>query len=267
MRASKRYFIIFTILTLGLLTGSATLWAGGAGGDDAAQANNPLANFKSFAAQGYYLGNLSDIKKDDDAQQYWLRYAQPVDRWIVRASLPINHFPTSPNGNADTGLGNFNIFGAYTFDIGKPGVSFGAGPLLTVPTSTNGMDSDKWSAGFANVLFDASSKAFQYGYLLTWQGSFAGPSNAEYVNVGAVQPFAFLQMGSGWYLRAAPIWMYNFHDDSYTVPVGVGIGKVIIHNDAVLNFYVEPQYSIFDNGPGLPEWQVLFGCNLQLKGN
>jgi hypothetical protein len=41
----------------------------------AAQANNPLANMTAFNLQNYYIGRLTET--DDDANQFWLRYAQP----------------------------------------------------------------------------------------------------------------------------------------------------------------------------------------------
>ena len=160
----------------------------------AAQANNPLANMTAFNLQNYYMGDLSGT--DETANQFWLRFAKPISigdtSWLMRASLPINTFPTSPNGDKKTGVGDLNIFAAYLIDTGNPAVSFGFGPQITMPTATNdALGSEKWSAGFANVLFNASSAKFQYGYLLTWQASFAGDDDRSDVNMGAFQPFAF----------------------------------------------------------------------------
>ncbi|ENU4171638.1 hypothetical protein ACVR5T_001079 [Salmonella enterica subsp. enterica serovar Newport] len=42
---------------------------------DAAQANNPLANMTAFNMQNYYIGDVSGT--DQDANQFWFRYAQP----------------------------------------------------------------------------------------------------------------------------------------------------------------------------------------------
>ncbi len=73
------------------------------------------------------------------------------------------------------------------------------------------------------------------------------------------------QLGSGLYLRSAPIWVYNFENDNYSVPLGIGIGKVITKGNTVFNFFVEPQYSVLDDGPGQPEWQIYFALNMQFK--
>jgi len=232
----------------------------------AAQANNPLANMTAFNIQDYYIGDLTNL--DKDANQGWLRFATPFSvaetNWLMRASLPINSFPTPPRGSTETGTGDLNAFAAYLMDTGNPAVSFGFGPQLTAPTASKGkLGSEKWSAGFANVLFNAESRVFQYGYLLTWQHSFAGEGDREDVNAGAFQPFLFLQLGGGTYLRSAPIWAYNFENDDYSVPVGVGIGQVIRKGKTVYNVFIEPQVSVADSGPGQPNWQIFVGFNMQ----
>lgn len=141
----------------------------------------------AFNLQDYYIGRLTET--DKDANQFWLRFAQPFKLlggdWLVRASLPINSYPAAPDGAITTGLGDFNAFAAYLIDTGDPAVSFGFGPQVTAPSATDdALGSGKWSAGFANVLFNAKSKKFQYGYLLTWQASVAGDEDRSNVNIG-----------------------------------------------------------------------------------
>jgi hypothetical protein len=237
--------------------------------NDAAQANNPLANFTAFNIHDYYIGELTET--DEDANQFWLRYAQPFSvgstNWLMRASLPINSFPTPPNQDTETGLGDLNLFAAYLIDIGNPAISFGVGPQLTTPTASHdALGSEKWSAGLVNVLFNASSTKFQYGYLLSWQHSFTGEDDRADVNFGAFQPFAMYQLGGGTYLRTSGIWTYNFENESYSVPIGLGIGQVIKRGTTVFNLFVEPQYSIADSGAGLPQWQIFVGLNMQFPG-
>ena len=232
----------------------------------AAQANNPLANMTAFNLQDYYIGDLTE--SDDTANQFWMRYAKPFSvgqsDWLLRASLPVYSYPVGASGDTETGLSDLNVFAAYLIDTGNPAVSFGLGPQVTAPTaSKDELGSGKWSAGFANVLFNAESKQFQYGYLLTWQASFAGDSDRQDVNVAALQPFAFFQLGGGTYLRAAPIWVYNLENDDYSVPLGIGVGQVIKKGKTVYNVFAEPQFSVADEGPGQPEWQIFVGLNMQ----
>lgn len=262
---AKRFVALF--FTTGLLLSPMGAWAEDAKGvGDAAQANNPLANMTALNFQDYYIGELTET--DDSANQFWIRYAKPFSlgesKWLLRASLPVYSYPVGPNGDTKSGLSDLNLFAAYLMDTGNPAVSFGIGPQLTLPTATESrLGSEKWSAGLVNVLFNASSHVFQYGYLLSWQQSFAGDDNRADVNIAAFQPFAFYQLGGGTYLRGAPIWAYNLENDDYSVPLGVGIGQVVKQGKTVYNFFVEPQFSITDSGPGQPEWQVFFGLNMQ----
>lgn len=235
------------------------LWAEG---DASAQANNPLANMTALNFQNYYIGDFT-TRLPDSGNQFWVRYAQPFNvrdtLWLMRASLPVISY-SKPD---EFGLGDFNVFAAYLIPTKNPAVSVGIGPQLTMPSATDSiLGSEKWSAGFAHVLFDGRSKKFQYGYLLTWQGSFAGESNRDDVNLAAFQYFGFYQLGQGWYLRSAPIWAFDLNDDDFTIPVGLGAGKVIMKDTTVYNMFIEPQFSIADEGTW-PEWQLFFALNLQ----
>lgn len=151
-------------LTL-LLFASTAVQSQELGDNAAAQANNPLANLTAFNIQGYHIGDLSE--SDNSANQWWLRYAKPFSigegTWLLRTSLPYNSFPVGNGGSTKNGIGDFNAFAAYLFDTGNPAVSFGLGPQITAPTATEDrVGSEQWSAGFANVLFDARSAKFQY---------------------------------------------------------------------------------------------------------
>ncbi|WP_149284229.1 hypothetical protein [Halomonas binhaiensis] len=231
----------------------------------AAQANNPLANMTAFSLQNYYIGDIND--SDETANQFWLRFATPFSlgdsRWLLRTSLPINSYPTAPGGHSETGLGDLNTFASYLFDTGSSKISFGIGPQVTAPTaSEDTLGSEQWSAGLVNVLFNAESAKFQYGYLAGWQHSFAGDDDRENVNSATLQPFAYYQLGNGNYLRGAPIWSYNFENDNYSVPLGLGIGHIVRQGKTLYNFTFEPQFSVVEEGPA-PDWQVVVGLSMQ----
>ncbi len=239
-----------------------------AGASDVAQANNPLANFTAFNLHDYYIGELTS--PDKDANQFWARFATPFSlgdtHWLMRASLPINTFPVAPAQNHETGVGDLNVFAAYLIDIGIPTVSFGFGPQITAPTANkDARGGEKWSAGFVNTLFNFGSPKFQYGYLLSWQASFAGSNSRDEVNLGAFQPFLFYQLGGGTYLRSTAAMAYDFEHSTYSVPIGFGIGQVIPSPKVIFNVFIEPQISVADNGPGWPKWQIFIGLNSQFK--
>ncbi len=229
-------------------------------------ANNPLARTQAFNLHDYYVPAMSEVP-DQTANAFWLRYAQPFGRVLVRASLPLSRVPAG-DGTTGTasGLGDFNGFAAYLFDT-KPGVSFGVGPQLTVPTATTDQTgTGKWQGGLAAVFFDATSKAVQWGGLVTWQAAFAGDADRPGTNVLAVQPFYFVQLGKGTYVRSSAVMAFDLKNGSYNVPVGLGIGQVIPTKSVVFNVFVEPQFTVLSHGAGQPELQVFVGFNTQFLG-
>lgn len=256
-------------VALACLTLSCAVRAQGApAASDVAQANNPLANFTAFNIHNYYIGEVTDT--DRSGNQFWARFAKPFSigttNWLMRASLPVNTFPVPPSFSRRTGLGDANVFAAYLIDTGNPAISFGIGPQLTMPTaSDDALGSGKWSAGLVNTLFDATSRTFQYGYLLSWQASFAGEDDRAKVNIGGFQPFLFYQLGGGTYLRSTAVMSYDFEKRTYSVPIGLGIGQVIPQDKLVFNVFIEPQVSVADKGGGWPKWQVFIGLNTQFK--
>ncbi|MCM5662696.1 hypothetical protein [Galbibacter mesophilus] len=235
--------------------------------NSAAQANNPLANMTALNFHDYYTPKLSNAPDGSYTNTGWVRFAKPLagGKFLLRVSTPLSTFgiPNTAGGvNTTSGLGDINAFLAYSF-VSKPTATIGAGPLLTAPTATDEiLGTGKWQGGLAFVAFIAKSPIFQFGSLITWQTSFAGQSDREGTNNSAVQPFYFWQLGKGLYLRGAPIWYFDFKNDAYSVPIGLGIGKVIKLGDTMVNCFVEPQYSMLTSGTQ-PIFQVFTGINLQ----
>jgi len=229
-----------------------------------AQANNPLANFTALNFQNYYIPELSgDI--DETANSFVVRYAKPFGKWLMRASLPFNRTPTGIN-SSQSGLGDLDVFAAYLFDTGNPARSFGIGPQIVLPTATeDATGSGKYQAGLAAVYFDASSAAFQWGGLLTYRTDIGGDSDRADTSVLAAQPFYFFQLGGGNYIRGAPIWVFDLENDTYNIPIGLGFGKVVPVGNTVLNFFIEPQFTILSKGAGQPDFQLLMAVNMQFK--
>lgn len=229
------------------------------------QANNPLAAFNTLNLQDQYNGNLTGL--DDWSNNVFLRGAFPVSTlgtdWLVRATLPVNRVPF-PMDDHTVGVGDFNVFAAALIDTGIPDLSFGIGPQITVPSATRAeTGSEKWSLGLANILFSARNPKLQWGYLLTWQASVAGDNDRDAVNAGAFQPLLIRQLGKGWYLRSTAIWTYDFESDNFNIPFGLGLGRAIRTDSAIVNIFAEPQVSLASRGDGQSEWGVFAGINFQ----
>ena len=114
----------------------------------------------------------------------------------------------------------------------------------------------------AFVAFFCKSPLFQYGGLVTWQKSFAGSPSRGNAESLAVQPFAMVQLGNGYYMRSASIWSFDLRSGNYNVPLSLGTGKVMKINNIALNFFVEPQYAILHSGVQ-SQFQFNVGVNIQ----
>ena len=224
-----------------------------------AAANNPLANMTAFNIQNYYYADLYGT--EDSANTAWLRFVKPFGKWLMRASLPVSTVPVSSSSDPVSGLGDLNVFMAYLLSDPSSPAQYGIGPLVAAPTATDeALGVDAWQAGAAAVYFNAESPKVQWGGLLTWQTSISGDGDT---NLSVLQPFLMLQLGKGTYLRSAPIWLFDLENDTYNVPFGVGIGKVLKVDRTVFNMFIEPQWTVLHDGVGQPEFTVFVGLNLQ----
>ena len=256
---SLKFRCVMVVFLLGL---SASVWAQEVD-NAAANANNPLANMVAFNIQNYYMTDLYGT--DESANTAWLRYAQPVGKWLFRASLPISTVPVPGQADSTSGLGDFNIFAAYLLSDPASPEQFGVGPLLAAPTATDDvLGADVWQAGAAAVYFNAVSPVVQWGGLVTYQQDVAG--DGDDTSLAVLQPFLFLQLGKGTYLRSAPLWVFDLEKNTYHVPLGFGIGKVVKKDTTVFNMFIEPQFTILHDGVGQPEFQIFAALNLQFMG-
>jgi hypothetical protein len=260
-RVRRGFFI-----ALALLATSAMLAPGlaqeGPSEQDLKQANNPLASVTAVNVQNYYIPELSGLP-DETANTAWLRYVTPFGRWLFRASLPISTVPTG-GGESESGLGDLNAFAAYITTPSTSTKMFGVGPLLVAPTATDdALGANKWQGGAAAVFFDFSSPVIQWGGLVTYQTAFTGDDAASDTSVAIIQPLAIWQLGKGTYLRSAPAWVFDLENDTYNVPIGFGVGKVIKAGNTVFNIFIEPQFTILHSGVGQPELQIFTGLNMQ----
>ena len=250
--------LLLTTLFLGLF--SSSLLAQHADNATTKDANNPLASIKAFSVHNIYSPSLYSM--EGTANTAWLRYAQPIGRVLIRASLPINTVNIGTTNRS--GLGDFNIFGTYILTNPKSHKQFGVGPIMTMPTATSSaLGSGKWQLGAAFVGYFDANPVVQLGFLMTWQHSFAGKSSRNTVHAASIQPFLMWQLGKGLYMRSTAISILDFKNKNYLVPIGLGMGKVINLGKAVCNIFAEPQFAMWNKGSGLPKTQIFVGINTQ----
>ncbi|MDR2918939.1 MAG: hypothetical protein LBV72_06210 [Tannerella sp.] len=262
-KVSKTQAIIFFLMFCAVISLKAqetsTTAHGALDAEALKKANDPMAHTKAFNLHNYIITNIYGAP-DYGANQLMFRYAQPVGKFLLRGTMPVMT-SSGPGVGPKSGLGDFNLFAIYAIE--KKGNKFGVGPLLTAPTGTNGFSSDKWQAGVAAMAFFASNPTLQTGALLQWQTDFAGSSNAADIDLLTAQLFGMWQIGGGTYLRSTGIWSFDLTNGNYSVPIGLGIGRVIKVGGVVFNIFAEPQFSVLAEGEGQSRFQVFVGFNTQ----
>lgn len=227
------------------------------------EANNPLTPKITINFHDQWAPRLYD--SDDYTNSFLLRGVIPHKTFgqpqILRFTMPALLSVPDGRGGMTSGVGDLNLIDLLLFKEGK--VEFGIGPQLTIPTGGSSTGTKLWQAGLAGVLI-APQRWGLLGGLLTWQHSFAGPSDRPTQNSVTMQPFFIYNLPRGWYLRSSGTWSFNLESNTYVIPVGAGLGKVwIAGGGTTVNAFVEPQWTVAHDGAGQPKFQVFAGVNLQ----
>lgn len=228
---------------------------------EVAKANNPLAPVTAINFHDYYASALYGVA-DQSANAMLLRPVLATSRMIVRGTLPLSTVPGP--GDGVSGLGDFSIFDAFLLTSSESRTQFGVGPLLVVPTATDdALGAGKWQAGGALVGVSSVAPTVMLFGLVTYQHSFAGDADRPTTSLLTAQPGAIIQLGSGYYVRSTGVWQFNTQTGDYSIPFGLGAGKVLRAGSAVLNLFLEPQFTVLHDGVGQPAFQTFAGINIQ----
>lgn len=228
--------------------------------EEVKRANDPMAKIKALNVQNYIVSSMYGLE-GYSMNQLMVRYSQPVGNVLFRATMPFI-VAAPPSEGPTTGAGDLNMFAIYSFP-NSTGNKFGIGPTITAPTGTNNLGSGKWQAGISALAFFAKSHVVQIGSLLQWQTSFAGDEDRPDVNLLIPQVFFIWQLGGGIYARSTGIWTFNLNSGDYSVPLGLGLGKVVKAGKVVFNLFAEPQFTVLADGVGQPKFQTFVGFNTQ----
>ena len=232
--------------------------------EELAKSNNPLADVIAFNVQYYFRPSLNEVD-GGSAHTTWFRFAMPTGPvlWRVSAPLESRAVVNDVTNFSESGLGDIDIFAAY-LAVSKPELTFGIGPSASFNTaSSDALGSGKNTLGVAAVLFAVPNPQVQIGGLVIWRTDVGGDDARADVNLLALQPFYFWQLGKGLYFRGAPIIPFDLESGHYSVPMGLGIGKVVKISGKVFNFFIEPQPSILSWGTGQPNFQIYGALNMQ----
>ncbi|WP_426238350.1 hypothetical protein [Pararhizobium sp. DWP1-1-3] len=234
--------------------------------EDINAANNPLTPKITINFQDYFIPDFIDVPEDKHANQFLLRGLIPSDAFglpqLIRFTLPVATSPEVPDGYV-TGIGDLTLIDLFV--LPKAGdITFAAGPVLVIPTaSEDELGSGKWQAGAAGVMVAPQSWGL-LGGLVTYQASFAGSDLRDDVNLLTLQPIVNVNLDKGFYLRSSATWNFNMESGASYIPVGLGVGKVFqLDKGITMNAFIEPQYTVWHDGPGAPRWQIFAGVNFQ----
>ena len=238
--------------------------AGSGTPSDTNAANNPVNPQLTIDLQNYvmpspegYPGRFGD--------QGLFRVSVPMDllglHQFVRTILPINT-PVSTQSGPTAGVGDLTVYDLVLSKV--HGITIGVGPLIAAPTArSEAYGSGKWQAGAAGIVL----KPFNWGLLgvlINYQHSFSGNSSSPVGQVTTAQPIAHYNFHHGFYLRSTGVWTFNSFTHVQYIPLGFGAGKVWKRsNGDIVNFYIEPQYSVYHTGVASPKWQIFAGATFK----
>lgn len=233
-----------------------------AAGDDelAAQATDPTAQLMSFQLSDWYTASYHGL--DDSANQIVFRAAIPFDlgatKHIFRVTLP--YATSSPLGS---GLIDTTIFDLVVFDQGWG--RWGVGVSGTLPTGSEGLTTEKWTAGPAVGFVNSSSKPINFGLFMQSFFSFAGEGSAPDVGILNFQPIFSYQLGGGRSLSLGnSALVYDTEKSRWaSLLASVNYGQVVSFAGQKWRPNFEVGYD-FKDDPGNPKWVIRAGISLLL---
>jgi hypothetical protein len=183
------------------------------------------------------------------------------DDWLLinRAIIPAIYQPSTVSGAGDKfGLGDINLTTFLSPREAPGGYFWGIGPSVTFPSATDEvLGEEKWSLGPSFVLMKEHGP-WAVGFLVANLWSVGGKSDRAEVNRGFVQPWLYFNFPSGEYIFYEPIITVDWKadsDESWTVPLGIGVGKIFTIGSQYMNAQVAGFYNV-EKPPGVSDWTI-----------
>ncbi len=237
--------------------------------------SNPVSSFWSISLQ--QNNYLLDIEGKEDRWNSNLNF-QPVlpvsltRDWNLITRPVVTVFNSVPHPNprnpADvettTGFGDtilMEMFAPTPRLTGK--WLLGIGPTFIFPTASSDYTGQgKWQAGPAAVVGYLSEKWILGVFAQNWT-SFAGDSNRPDVNQMNLQPIAGLFLPGGWSIGYSGNVLANWKSESsrnvWTVPIGIGIGKVVKLGPVSVKIGLGVQYMVQHPDNFGQQWNIQLG--------
>ena len=218
--------------------------------DLATDSQNPISSLINVPFE--FNNNFNTGPEDAYFQELLIEPVIPVKlnenwTWIHRGILPVLYQEGLLKGQEDLwGLGDFTYQG-YLSPAKAGKLIWGIGPSVVAPLGTNDrFSSNKWSIG-PNVVLVVIPGKWVIGVDASQVWDVAGDSDAESVSFLSVQPFVNYNLNKGWFLTTAPMISADWEADSsqtWTVPVGGGVGKVLKIGKQNLSLILAGYYNV-----------------------
>ena len=187
-------------------------------------AQDPLANLISAPLQNqtnFGIGPLDRTQHETKLQPV-IPFAD--GKIIARVVVPFYDQPDLFAENGSTkGFGDVSLSAFYANKGEK--VSWGIGPIISLPTAKEGLGVKEWALGPS---FVAVTKTGNWVIGGLFQQVWSVESNA--LNGFKFQPFVNYNLPKGNYLTTSPSITANWNGtngEKWTVPLGMGVGKII----------------------------------------
>jgi hypothetical protein len=237
--------------------------------------SNPVTSVWSIAfQQNNYLLEIEG-KKDHWNSNLNFQPVLPValtENWNLITRPVVTVFNSAPHPNPHnaaeikrtTGFGDtvfMEMLAATPRLVGN--WLLGVGPTFIFPTaSSNFTGQGKWQVGPAVVVGYLSKKWILGAFVQNWT-SFGGSGNRPDTNQMNLQPFAAYFLPGGWSIGYSGNILANWKADSagdvWTVPIGIGIGKVVKLGPLPVKIGLSVQYMLHHPDNFGQKWNIQLG--------
>jgi len=238
------------------------------------QLENPLTDMWSLNFENSALWTKGDAMEHTEfANTMFFQPGLPIpvgkDKDMVFIARPVFPLVTNPVLDATepdgvdghkTGFGDIQLM-TLLGPNRKSGIVWGAGGTFKFPTASDDvLGQDKYQAGPALMLF-RMQKPLTIGFLAQHWWSYAGDDDRPDTSQTDFKYIARYSLPRAWSIGFGPTISIDWkadNDDKWTVPVGLGVTKMVRFGKMPFKFIAELNYSVVRPDTYGTEWKFLF---------